>query len=350
MLTHSSGQPPPDEALVEHALTLLVEIHGGNADRAPQAMAELDRWRGQSVRHQAAADEAQSRWNMLCGLDTGLREHFDEPLGEADTKRRRRRRAMTLSVGGLLAASGAAMLGWRRHEASQQFESYGTGMGELRTVFLEDGAPSTRIELAAMSAIRVRLSAVRRTVDLVGGEVFFDVARDHARPFVVRTRQSVIEVIGTVFSVRERDGPTSIAVEEGRVEVKVYPESRIPWWPFSTPSTLTLAAGQAVTIRSGNAGEVDRVDPAGIAAWRQGWLVFNGQSLGDALSTINAYRQRPIVASDPRVNSLRLTGRFKANDSSLLEALSIILPVIAQNAPDGHIELRLRSSGARQER
>ncbi|WP_454691580.1 FecR family protein [Achromobacter aloeverae] len=350
MLTRSSG-PQPDEALVEQALTLLVDIHSGNAARMQQAIGELARWREQSARHEVAASEAQSRWDTLCGLDAGLREHFDEPLLEADAKERNRRRTIILSLGGLLVTSGAAILGWRRYGASRQFEAYSAGMGELRTVFLEDGVPPTRIDLAAMSAIRVQLSPARRTVELDGGEALFNVARDPARPFVVHTRQAVIEVLGTVFSVRDRGGPTSIAVQEGHVEVKVYPESRVPWWPFSSPSTLTLAAGQAVTIQSGSAGRINQIDPEGVAAWRHGWLVFNGQALGDALSTINAYRQRPIASADPRVNSLKLTGRFKANDSaSLLEALPIILPVIAETAPDGHIELRLTTPSTRRER
>jgi transmembrane sensor len=150
-------------------------------------------------------------------------------------------------------------------------------------------------------------------------------------------------VIGTAFTVRDRGGPVLIGVERGQVRVTVRQRPGDATAPSSIESEIDLRAGEALTLRDGVPEPVRRVDAGSLSAWREGWLVFDATPLGEALDTINAYRQQPIVSPDPRVNALRLSGRFRANASaSLVDALPMTLPVIAQTHPDGSVQLRAR--------
>lgn len=88
---------------------------------------------------------------------------------------------------------------------------------------------------------------------------------------------------------------------------------------------------------------MQRYDSSGHAEWRDGWLVFDNEPLADALLAINPYRKKPIRLADAKAGLLRLTGRFRADDSkSLLAALPKILPIAVAEQSDGSIEIRQR--------
>lgn len=100
--------------------------------------------------------------------------------------------------------------------------------------------------------------------------------------------------------------------------------------------------GQELTVRNGKTERVRQVDITSMSAWRDGWLIFDGVRLDEALPIINAYRLQPIVINDARINALQLFGRFRTSDSAgLIAALPAILPVKTELRPDGLVELRL---------
>jgi transmembrane sensor len=131
-----------------------------------------------------------------------------------------------------------------------------------------------------------------------------------------------------------------VGVEQGHVRVRVSPRDGT-----ETPQTevIDLHAGQLVEVQGGHARAVRQSETRDLSAWRDGWLVFDNTPLGDALASVNSYRNQAIVSTDPRVNALRLSGRFRTNDSAgLVAALTAILPVTAIPRPDGGLELKSR--------
>lgn len=154
-----------------------------------------------------------------------------------------------------------AATGWRAGRVEVEAPA-----GTRRTVTLPDGSIA---ELNGGSSITYARGFRRwlvaaggeRTVAL-DGEAFFSVTKD-ARPFVVRTWNARVTVLGTRFGVRARDergGGTSVAVEEGRVRVA------------AAGDATTLAAGEAAVV-AGAAGAPARAAGAPVAqrlAWRTG--------------------------------------------------------------------------------
>jgi transmembrane sensor len=334
--------------MVEHALTLIVQSEIAPAPAADEARSSLSQWRGKSERHDAAAREAHMRWNMLGGMSGGLREQFQESTLLAGSAARaagtRRRRKLLLSIAGLLGTGALAGRGaywyWQQpiHTAR-----YATRASQLLKIELADGTAArgpSHVDLAALSAMSFTLYRQRRSVVLAHGEARFDVAPDAGRPFEVLTREARIEVVGTVFTVRDRGGPVTVGVEQGHVRVRMLGRPQDTDDPGHATS-IDLLPGQILDIRGGQAEAVRQADAASLSSWREGWLVFENTPLAEALATVNAYRTHPIEAADARVAALRLTGRFRASDSAgLLAVLPSILPLKVRPQPDGGAQLQ----------
>ena len=83
-----------------------------------------------------------------------------------------------------------------------------------------------------------RLFSASRKVELVSGEVFFDVAHKPDQPFVITSGDLAIRVLGTAFHVKKHSDTQQVILERGSVE---------------------LSAGQArVTLSPGEMGVFDR--------------------------------------------------------------------------------------------
>src|SRR3569833_530869 len=93
---------------------------------------------------------------------------------------------------------------------------YLTGIGEHRTIKLADGS---RVAMNTQTRLRVRYSPHGRDIELIEGEALFSVALDPLRPFRVHARHTIVEALGTQFSIYLGNSGTKIAVTQGRVKV-----------------------------------------------------------------------------------------------------------------------------------
>lgn len=342
----------PRERLIEQALALIVLQESAPGEPAAANTApSLQQWRNRSAEHDAAAREAQRRWDALGGMAAEIRTRFREPdIRQALSGQGQSRRKLLLGITAVLGAG--ALAGkelWQTWQQPLFSATYSTPTAETLQVALPDGrddAAGSRMDMAPKSAVDVSLYARLRQVFMHYGEIRFDVVHASERPFVVVTRAARIEVIGTAFSVRDRGGAITVGVERGHVRVRVErsEQNSQQHSDRSTAGIITdLYPGQALDIHDGKADAVRVTDAAALSAWRNGWLVFENARLEDALSSVNAYRNLPITTSDPHVAALRLSGRFRAHDSAgLLTVLPTILPVYAMTRADGSVELQPR--------
>ncbi|WP_285411405.1 FecR domain-containing protein [Variovorax sp. efr-133-TYG-130] len=342
----------PRERLIERALALIVEGEIAPGEAAQRARAAMNQWRSKSPEHAAALLEARHRWDALGGMAGELRAHFDDPAAgmaaaAAQSGRRSQRRKILLSIAGLLGGGLVAGRGVQWYWQQPVFQAaYSTRTAQMLKVTLADGggnAAGSQLDIAPQSAIDVTLYRQRRIVDMSRGEVRFEVAHDTQRPFLVRTRAAVIEVVGTVFTVRDRGGPVTVGVEQGHVRVQVHARQGDGASSRNAPQAIDLRGGELVEVQDGHADAVRQADIRAMSAWRDGWLVFDNTPLGEALAVVNSYRASPIVSASERIDALRLSGRFRANDSAALVAvLPTILPVTAVSRAGGGVELQPR--------
>ena len=97
-------------------------------------------------------------------------------------------------------------------------QTFSTTKGQMSSITLADSSDvilnhTSEVQVAAMAPGK------DRTVRLKG-EAFFKV-RKNASPFIVVTGTGTVEVLGTEFNVRERQGALEVAVVSGRVRVSI---------------------------------------------------------------------------------------------------------------------------------
>lgn len=206
--------------------------------------------------------------------------------------------------------------------------SYATGIGEQRMVTLADGSI---IELNAESRVRVHLTGRQRNVDLLEGQAIFHVAKDKARPFIVRSDIARVEAVGTQFDVNRLITNTVVTVLEGRVSVTSDKDGLQPMY---------VSAGEQVIYSDHAAFKLPHPDLAATTAWREHKLAFASSPLNQVVTEYNRYHEKRLVIADPAVGSIQINAVLSASDAHSLIAFLRAQPNIEVDEKDREILLR----------
>ncbi|MEO7215223.1 FecR family protein [Mucilaginibacter sp.] len=138
-----------------------------------------------------------------------------------------------------------------------------TPRGGQYQVILPDG---TKVWLNAASSLRFPtvFTGKTREVDITG-EAYFEVAKNPAMPFKVKTNRAEIEVLGTHFNVMAYDDETTMKTTllEGAVNIK-----------SGSFSAILKPGQQAQITANGQSKVVDDVDVNDETAWKNGIFQF----------------------------------------------------------------------------
>jgi transmembrane sensor len=322
--------------MIEHALLLIGRMHKGQPEAARAAQTELAHWRDSDATRAEAVRAAQQLWDATDG--SALADSVPVPRSQAGMDPARRRVVGLLGIGGLTALL-AVGGGWYWQQPLYTL-AVATGHAQMLERTLPDG---TQLSLAARTRGSIVYYRNRREVQLVDGEIRFQVAPDVERPFTVATEWGRVRVLGTTFSVSARENRMRVAVSEGRVGVWPASAGRTPDDLASEP-TAVLQGGEAIESDGQAIGKPMSVQPDSVGAWRQGWLVFDNTPLPEALARWNDYLQRPVrLGASAQLNTLRLSGSFPLrNPQAFLAGLPDILPVRVVHTPAGTATIEMR--------
>ena len=220
---------------------------------------------------------------------------------------------------------------------------YETTIGEQATAILADGSI---VVLNTNSRLGVAYSDQIRILRLERGEIHVEVAQDTERPFSVVAGDHVLQALGTAFSVQIiQDQQIELVVTEGRVIVSVHTGSSDPTptiQQLSQSSGNVVAAGEEIVLGAPN----ESITPVSAEeievklAWREGRLVFRGETLEEALAEVERYTTVEFVFLEQKLKTQVVTGRFRAGDvDSLLAALRLNFDIVAERADDGRVLL-----------
>lgn len=222
----------------------------------------------------------------------------------------RARRSLLGTIGALAVIGVAAYLSSPRLQTTINpfsHPTYVTAVGETRDVSLEDGS---RIMLDTSSRVRISFAAGARDVELLEGQAHFDVAKDHTRPFRVRTRSAEVIAVGTSFDVAARPALTTVTLIEGRVNVR----STIEGSDGAThPESLTPGQQLDITDEGQFLGKKP-VRLSSVTSWQRGTIELDDVPLADALTTLNRYSNTKIVIDADHLQSRRVSGVFVVGD------------------------------------
>lgn len=332
-------QFPDLELAREEAAEWIARISGG---LQPAEQLEFRRWCANPANARAFR-ELSKVWNDMDVLKA-LTSVFPEPPAPRAPLPQRRRWPMALAASLVLGLAIAAALLLQRQYAARiavpaltasQPTDYSTAIGEQRNVPLPDGS-MLAINTASLVQV-VSLGSDSRELRLVRGEAHFTVAHDPQRPFRVNAGGHIVQAVGTAFDVQLlADGGLEVIVTDGRVKL------------LSGNGTVgDLTRGQATRIGADGAAQTRLLDADALAArlsWRSGMLVFNGQTLSQALEEFSRYTSMRFVV-DPELRNVQIGGYFPAGDTAaLLEALRMNFGIQSTRSADGTIRIGPRSN------
>lgn len=154
---------------------------------------------------------------------------------------------------------------------------------------LPDGS---EIKLSTYSQVNVNFKGKSRKVELLNGEVYFNV-KHNKTPFVVHSQSGDIKVLGTVFNVKNRPNiPFQVVLLQGLIN-------------FETPSNVfELLPGQMIQ----NTSSGFKLLEATPVVWIEGKLEFKNKPLHEIISELNAYYKVKFIVPESLLNeSITLT-------------------------------------------
>lgn len=325
-------QFPDLEEIENQAANWVAKIDRGiSADEE----ALLEAWLAKSSLHGASLVKTASMWDLLDVLKpiAKLMPIDVDANSEKPQPTFRRVKSMSIAATIMLCVGLAAYVGMPAlkpasdvadrggvsdspvKSSNLSIRSYKTAIGEISTVSLPDGSS---LELNTDSEVLVRFTDAQRNIELRQGEVYFDVVTNSARPFVVSVGADKVTAIGTAFSIDagdvidDRRSVSEVIVTEGKVQV-TSGNRQLPL--YLVPGQKAVAKDDAFEVSS-------EQDPESLLAWREGMVVFQGESLTDVIAEVNRYTPLKFSLLDQELASISVGGFFKTGD---LDQLLMVL-------------------------
>ncbi|MDR0431375.1 MAG: FecR domain-containing protein [Tannerellaceae bacterium] len=180
--------------------------------------------------------------------------------------------------------------------------------GEIREHMLNDG---TRVILNSETKLVIPSDYNRenRSVEMIG-EGFFDVTPDAGKPFIIRSGEARVKVLGTSFNVKAytEDQTIGVTVSSGKVQVNI-PE---------TDLQLQVMPMEHLTIHkaSGTLSKIALTENI-YKKWIDGSLYFEKEPLSEVIKTINRKYDRNVVLRCKNCNPI-ISG---THDNKSIEAV-----------------------------
>lgn len=138
--------------------------------------------------------------------------------------------------------------------------------------------------------------------------------------FIIHTKLLLIEVLGTVFNVKERRGKVEVSLETGSVKVQVNAETDKQW----------LVKPGEVVVYNHTTKVMQRIlqDPVVYKAWTEKKMLANNTTVGEIIQAIEDHYGHKIILEDPELANRAIDGTLPfTSESNVLFVLSNILDI-----------------------
>ncbi len=205
--------------------------------------------------------------------------------------------------------------------------------GKRSTITFSDGTKAW-VNAGSKLVYPAEFGEAKREI-YVDGEIYIEVAEDKKRPFVIKTSQMDIQVLGTKFNVSayEADKIKSVVLLSGSVSIS----------SDMNKKEIILNPNQMYSALE-NTCSVESVDANLYILWTQGLYQFESEELGNILTRLERYYGIKINR-DTAVTTLKCSGKLDLKDdlSKLLDELSLALPISYRQNGGGSYIIDARS-------
>lgn len=346
---------------VDKALARPGALDGFDLDQVLAQAARDDNVVSLRTNHQTGTATPPAAPPPVAALPGMAAAHTRATQGRRTGRRRSRRWSQVAALAAMFAVG---LVVWQFGFEQAPSQQYASAIGEQRVIALADGS---RVSLAPRSRISVAFSEDAREIELISGEADFKVAHDRARPFRVRAGASIIQAIGTQFTVNRLPSGTIVAVSEGKVRMTTHANDSLragfkAWLDGSSDGQDRSGAGDAKSLplqarADLSAGQAVRIATSGrrvtplpytdslIATSATRRLTFHEDTLADIIAEFNRYNARQVMIDGDEIGLQRYSGVFNADDAdSFLQFLECCTNLsVARN--DEHTRVSATAAG-----
>lgn len=178
---------------------------------------------------------------------------------------------------------------------------YYCNSGKVKKVTLSDG---TNVWLNSMSYLLASEPFVNNTreVKLIG-EAYFEVAQNPEQPFIVKSDELQVKVLGTHFNISAYPGDLKheVSLYEGKVQLQT---------ENNAANKIYLAPGEKASYQF-ETGKISVTDEIGKPAeWRDGTLRFYDEDFYTICKKLERKFQTKILIADTQIGNLHFTANF----------------------------------------
>ncbi len=201
--------------------------------------------------------------------------------------------------------------------------------GKTYAIVLDDGT-SVRINSASVLRFPLVFSGNKREVEL-DGEAYFEVSKNR-KPFIVKTQEMDIKVLGTKFNVNTYPGNSPQAsLIEGSVSV----------FNGNHTKEILIKPGQAAVKRGNNTFAIEAFSADHVLSWLDGTYYFSNMPLREIVNITNRVTGEDLYITDSKIANYRFSGALETDKpiKVLLENIKSSSSTVQYVVKDGKIEL-----------
>lgn len=213
--------------------------------------------------------------------------------------------AITISAGGTPIPGSDVVL------SAHAAEPMVTKRGEIRSFELEDGSTAT---LDSDTRIEVSISPHTRYARVAKGRARVKVVND-VRPFRLVAGQGIVTTNEGIVDVMVSDD-RQVVVEliDGKADI-----ASVSRGGSTVAVPRSFRSGTALRYRTDDQQIHSTARPSvnSSAEWPSGWAEHRSIALNQLVLEANRYAPAPIIVEDPNLGKLKVSGRFKINDTEM---------------------------------
>ncbi len=145
----------------------------------------------------------------------------------------------------------------------------------------------------------------------LSGEAYFEVASNPGKPFIVKTSEIDIKVLGTKFNISDyaEDNVIQTVLKEGSVAIRRNRAS------FFEDDILIKPNQMASFNKTRHNTKIYKVDADYYSLWTKGLISFDEDDFNRVIKKVERFYNISIIFSNPKLESMRISGKLDLNKS-----------------------------------
>ncbi|MFC6052500.1 iron ABC transporter permease [Acinetobacter sp. Ac_877] len=193
------------------------------------------------------------------------------------------------------------------------------------TTTLKDGS---QLILRGKSAVNITFNQEQRSIELVQGQMYVDVAKDKTRPFIVETSHGSITALGTAFSVAYSPSSTELKMLHSKVRVESLPLHKEMNRHLNS---TVVRSGQGVEMNQQGIQAIQEINVYNeTQKWKKHKLLVENLSLSKVLKELDQNYQGKIIFNKQELENIKVSAVLPLDQTQdALQLLNTVFPNLA---------------------